>query len=210
MHSSISHFVTVFMAFFAVMNPIANSSLFIGLTEGMERRQRHLIALRSIVVAFLIIAVFAIGGRELFAVFGITLPAFRIAGGVIIGIVGFHLLQGEHTSFHKPSDMSASSRDSSVIDIAITPLGIPVLAGPGTIATAMNFAANSTFPEIVRVLIAFVLICVITFLAFIGGPWLARYLGQDAIKVITRLMGLILSVIGAQMLIDGIHGAGIA
>lgn len=210
MEGSVSHFVTVFMAFFAVMNPIANSSLFIGMTDGMARRQRHLVAVRSIIVAFLIVAAFAIGGRELFAVFGITLPAFRIAGGVIIGIVGFHLLQGEHTSFHKPSEMGVGERDSSVIDIAITPLGIPVLAGPGTIATAMNFAADSTLPEIVRVLIAFGLICMVTFLAFIGGPWLARSLGQDAIKVVSRLMGLILSVIGAQMLIDGIHGAGVA
>jgi multiple antibiotic resistance protein len=210
MNSSTTHFVTVFMAFFAVMNPIANSSLFIGLTDGLSGHERRLVALKSIIVAFFIVSAFAIGGRELFSVFGITLPAFRIAGGVIIGIVGFHMLQGEHASFHKPSKMDADERDSSAVDIAITPLGIPVLAGPGTIATAMNYAADSTLPEIFRVLIAFGLICIITGLAFISGPWFARRLGQDAIKVVTRLMGLILSVIGAQMLIDGLRGAGFA
>ena len=91
--------------------------------------------------------------------------------------------------------------------MAITPLGIPVLAGPGTIATAMNFAAESTFVEIVRVLTAFGLMCVITFLAFIGGQWLAKVLGQNGIEVVSRLMGLILAVVGVQMLIVGIRGA---
>ncbi len=91
--------------------------------------------------------------------------------------------------------------------MAITPLGIPVLAGPGTIATAMNFAAESTLPEIVRVLGAFGLMCIVTFAAFMGGDWLAKVLGQNGIKVISRLMGLILAVVGVQMLIEGIKGA---
>ncbi|WP_269814554.1 MarC family protein [Amphritea pacifica] len=86
-------------------------------------------------------------------------------------------------------------------------MGIPILAGPGTIATAMNFAAQSTIGEISRVLIAFAAMCCLTFIAFIGGQWLALYLGQNAIKVISRLMGLILAVIGVQMLIEGIRGA---
>jgi multiple antibiotic resistance protein len=203
---TMAHFVVMFMAFFAVMNPIANSSIFISLTDGLDRRQTLLVAIRSVVVAFIIVALFSIGGRELFSIFGITLPAFRIVGGVMISIIGYHLLQGEYTSFHKPGEIEA--RDSSVVDIAITPLGIPLLAGPGTITTAMNFAIESTFPEVVLVLVAFALICVITFFAFIGGRWFARTLGEDVIKVISRLMGLILAVVGVQMLIDGLHGAG--
>ncbi len=205
-----AHFVAVFMAFFAVMNPVANASIFTGLTDGLDPHQQRLVAFRSVGVAFAVVALFSIGGRALFSVFGITLPAFRIAGGVIIGIIGYHLLQGQHSSFHKPGTTETGDRDDSVIDIAITPLGIPVLAGPGTIATAMNFAAGSTFSEVVSVVAAFGSICAITFLAFIGGPWFTRTLGPEAIKVISRLMGLILAVVGAQMLIDGVRGAGLA
>lgn len=201
------HFATVFMAFFAIMNPIANSSLFIGLTDGVAPRQQRLIALRAVVVAFIIVACFAIGGREIFSVFGITLPAFRIAGGMMIGLIGYHMLQGEHSSFHKPAESDGEGSDSSVVDIAITPLGIPVLAGPGTIAAAMNYAADSTLSEITRVLSAFGLICVLTYFAFIGGRWFAVTLGQNAIKVVSRLMGLILSVVGVQMLMDGVRVA---
>ena len=201
------HFLTVFMAFFAIMNPVANSSLFIGLTDGIDNRTRRRIALRSVIVAFIIVALFAISGREIFSIFGITLPAFRIAGGVMIALIGYHMLQGKNSSLHTPSEEDNENSSDSAIDIAITPLGIPVLAGPGTIATAMNFAAESTLDEIVRVLMAFGSMCVITFFAFIGGQWLVRYLGQNAIKVVSRLMGLILAVIGVQMLIEGIRGA---
>ena len=206
MDSSI-HFITVFMGFFAIMNPIANAPLFISLTEGSDDATRRKIAIRSVVVAFLIISVFAIGGREIFSIFGITLPAFRITGGLMIGLIGYHMLQGEQSSLHTPSDEDHQNSQDSVLDLAITPLGIPILAGPGTIATAMNFAAESTVTEITTVLAAYGLMCAITAIAFIGGEWLAKAIGQNGIKVVSRLMGLILAVVGVQMLIEGVRGA---
>lgn len=205
-----AHLLSVFMGFFAVMNPIASSSIFVAMTEGMDAGQQRLVAVRSVAVAFAIIAVFSIGGRDLFSLFGITLPALRIAGGIIIGIIGYHMLQGESSSIHKPRNLDAAEVQDSPVDMAITPLGIPLLAGPGAIATAMNFSAESTADEIAEVLLAFAAVCVLTLLAFVAGPWLCRTLGQHAIKVVTRLMGLILAVIGVQMLLDGFRGAGIA
>jgi len=201
------HFLTVFMAFFAIMNPIANSSLFIGLTEDVDSNTRRMIALRAVVVAFLIVTVFSIGGRAIFSMFGITLPAFRIAGGVMIGIIGYHMLQGEHSSLHTPTQADNEASSEAAIGMAISPLAIPVLAGPGTITTAMNFAAEASIAQIVSVLTAFAAICVLTYIAFVGSERLARVLGQNVIKVVSRLMGLILAVIGVQMLIEGIRGA---
>ncbi|MDD3763834.1 MAG: MarC family protein [Nevskiales bacterium] len=201
------HFGTVLMALFAIMNPVANAPLFVALTEGIDRSMRTQIAWRACALAFLIITVFALGGRAIFSTFGITLPAFRIAGGVLVALVGYHLLQGQTSSVHTPSaEDNANSRDSA-LGIAITPLAIPILAGPGTLATTMSFAANATSADLLRVLAAAALICGACFAAFAGGPSLVRVLGQNAIKVIARLMGLILTVIGAQMLIDGIRGA---
>ncbi|MEM7412140.1 MAG: MarC family protein [Myxococcota bacterium] len=201
------HFSTVFMAFFAILNPIANVPLFLGLTEGVDPATRRRIALRAVLLAFGIVAVFTVLGRQIFDLFGITLPAFRIAGGILVGLVGYHLLQGQESSVHTPSaDDNARSRDSA-LGIAITPLALPILAGPGTIATAMNFAAGSTLPEVTRVLAALGSVCGLTLLAFWAGDTLVRFLGQNAIKVVSRLMGLILAVIGVQMLIVGIRGA---
>jgi len=207
MNNSTVHFLTVFMAFFALMNPVANASLFIGMTEGIDTSTRRAIALRAVLVAFAIIVVLAIVGREIFSVFGITLPAFRIAGGIMIGLIGFHMLQGDSSTVHTPGEDDTEQSKNANVDMSISPIGIPVLAGPGTIATAMNFAAESTLEEIVRVVTAFGLMCVITFAVFVGSHWLVKVLGQNVIKVITRLMGMILAVIGTQMLIEGIRGA---
>jgi len=207
MHEAAIHFSTVVMAFFAIMNPIANAPLFVGLTEGLDASTRRWVALRSVLLAFVIVSIFTILGREIFIVFGITLPAFRIAGGILVGLVGYHLLQGRESSVHVPTtEDNARSRDAA-LGISVSPLAMPILAGPGTIATAMNFAADSTVVEIVRVLLALALVCLLTWTAFVGSNWIVRVLGQNAIKVVTRLMGLILSVIGIQMLIEGIRGA---
>ncbi len=195
------------MAFFAIMNPIANAPLFLALTEGLESPVRRSVALRAVALAFCIVAVFAIGGRTIFSLFGITLPAFRIAGGILVGLVGYHMLQGESSSVHSPTvEDNEKSRDAA-LGIAVSPLALPVLAGPGTIATAMNYAADSTFPEIARVLSAFGIVCIATWASFVGGERLVAFLGQNAIKVVSRLMGLVLAVVGVQMLIVGIRGA---
>ncbi len=201
------HFATVFMAFFAIMNPVANAPLFLSLTGDLDEPVRRAVALRAVLLSFVIVAVFAIGGRTIFSVFGITLPAFRIAGGMLVGMVGFHMLQGEHSSVHSTSDQDNENSRDAALGIAVTPLAMPVLAGPGTIATAMNFAADSTLPEVVRVMAAFGLMCGVTFVAFLGARWLSAVLGRNGLNVVTRLMGLILAVVGVQMLIEGVRGA---
>lgn len=207
MDSPAVHFTTVLMAFFAIMNPIANAPLFVGLTEGLDAATRRSIALRSVLLAFAIVALFTLLGREIFSLFGITLPAFRIAGGILVALVGYHLLQGQHSGVHTPSaEDNARSRDA-ILGIAITPLAMPILAGPGTIATAMNFAAEATLPALARVLAALAIDCGLTWAAFVGSDSLVRVVGQNGIKVVSRLMGLILAVIGTQMLIVGMRGA---
>lgn len=207
MQEPVTHFGTVFMSFFAIMNPVANAPLFLGLTEDLDPATRRGIALRSVLLAFAIVAVFGILGREIFALFGITLPAFRIAGGILVSLVGFHLLQGQESSVHTPTaEDNEKSRDAA-LGIAISPLAMPILAGPGTITTAMNYTADATMPELVRTLASLALVCVLTWIAFLSSGWLVRFLGRNAIKVVTRLMGLILTVIGVQMVIAGIGGA---
>ncbi|MEM8845201.1 MAG: MarC family protein [Pseudomonadota bacterium] len=205
-HSTI-HFATVFMAFFAIMNPIANAPLFLALTDGVDNATKRKVATHAVLLAFVIIAVFALVGREIFNVFGITLPAFRIAGGCLIALVGYHMLQGEQSSVHSPAEGDRENSLDASLGIAITPLALPMLAGPGSIATVMNFAAQSSTDEVIRVLSAYGLMCIITWITYVVGESITRFLGQNAIKVITRLMGMILAVIGVQMLITGIQGA---
>jgi multiple antibiotic resistance protein len=198
---------TIALAFFAIMNPVANTPIFLALTDDLDSSLRRRIAVRALLLAFAIIAAFAFGGQALFHAFGITLPALRVAGGVLVAMVGYQLLQGEPSVIHTPKSSKTGDTAQSALGIAITPLALPILAGPGTIATAMSFSAGSSPENAVVVMIAFAIVCLLTLVCFLGGGTMVRFLGRTAIKVITRMMGLILTVIGSQMLIDGIGGA---
>ena len=206
MDSLLVHGLSVFMGFFAIMNPVANTAVFVGLTGSLEPSARNKVALKALVSAFLIILMFCMLGKGVFDLFGITIPALRITGGILVFLVGYQMLHGRQSRMHHIDEAETSDSDEST-DIAISPLAIPILAGPGTIATAMNNTATGDVNEIVITVIVFTLLCVITYLCFISGQKIVRLLGAGGISVITRLMGLILAVMGTQMLMQGIHDA---
>jgi len=208
LESFIGHALSVFMGFFAIMNPVANTPVFLGLTADDDAGTRRKIAAKALLISAVIIVVFCAAGKLIFTLFGITLPAFRITGGILVALVGFHMLQGgEHSTVQHPSDEDKKKSLDAALQVAITPLAIPILAGPGTIATAMNYASAGTLTEFVVTVSAFFVLCAITYVFFLSGERLVKYIGDNGVKVITRLMGLILAVIGVQMLIHGIGGA---
>jgi len=198
---------TVFMGFFAIMNPIGNMPIFLGLVEGTDKSEQKKIARKSVMLAFLIVAVFSIFGSIIFDAFGITLPAFQIGGGLLIFIVGYQLLHGKQSAMHHPPE-GENENDNSVEDIAISPLAIPILAGPGTISTAMNFIGEgSSILHISVVILVFAFICLITYFCFVFGEKILSHFKKGVVKVITRLMGLIITIISVQMVIEGINNA---
>ena len=207
MEGFVGHAASVFMGFFAIMNPIANTPVFLGLTSDGSVDTRRKVARKALIAAFVIILVFCAAGKLIFELFGITLSAFRIAGGVLVFLIGFHMLQGEQSRIHQPSRDDAQNSLSADLDVAITPLAMPILAGPGTIATAMNFASAGGIRDFAVTVVAFFLLCVIMYIFFVSGERFVKYIGANGIKVVTRLMGMILAVIGAQMLIAGVEGA---
>lgn len=207
MESTLLHAAKVFMGLFAIMNPIANVPIFIGLTFDDDKRTTVSVAFRSLVLAFVIVAVFSVAGKVIFDLFGITLSAFRITGGLLVFLIGFHMLQGNQSNVQHPSESDKQKSKEAALSVAISPLGMPILAGPGTIATAMNFSAGGGIMEVVVTIAMFAFLCVITYMLFIFGQKLVGYIGTSALGVITRMMGLILAVIGTQMVIEGLHGA---
>ena len=210
MTGMIGQILTVFMGLFAIMNPIANTPIFLGLTADDSPELRKKIAKKSTLLAFALVVVFCLLGKLIFDLFGITMPAFRITGGVLVAMIGYQMLQGESSSVHQP--VSADNGDKGVdneaaLSIAVSPLAIPILAGPGTIAAAINFAATGSITDMVITIVAFAILCLMTYGFFVSGHPLIKYLGPNGLSAITRIMGLILAVIGVQMLIDGIAGA---
>ena len=200
-------FVTVFAGFFAIMNPLANTPVFLGVTAGDDARTRRAVAFRALALTFAIIAVFSLTGKLIFHFFGLTMPALRIAGGLLVFKIGFDMLQGESSKPHTMDDRQVQNRMAARLSVAISPLAVPLLAGPGTIATAMNFAAGEGNMPITVTLVAFGVLCLLSYLCFVWGERLVALIGESALNIITRLMGLILAVIGTQMAIEGIRGA---
>jgi len=154
-----------------------------------------------------LIVLFVLAGRLIFSLFGITLPAFQITGGILVALIGYQMLHGQQSAVHQPTTDDQKASREAVLSIAVTPLAMPILAGPGTIAAAMNFATTGGISDMIVTIVAFAALCVITYAFFVSGERLIAVLGQNGLNVITRLMGLILAVIGVQMLITGLAGA---
>ncbi len=190
--------LTVFAAFFAIMNPISNTAVFVGLTEDKDKASQKKIAFKALILTFAIIATFSIFGKLIFELFGITFPALRIVGGILVFVIGYGMLHGNSSGMHSP--------DSGDADISVSPLGVPLLAGPGTIATAMTYSEGGGMSVVITIS-AFLLMIIITYFSFIFGQQLISKIGRSGLDIVTRLMGLILAIIGIQMLIDGTYGA---
>ncbi len=190
--------ITVFLGFFAVMNPIANTAAFAGLVGDKSKEEQRKVATKALLLTFFIILFFSFLGKAIFHLFGITIDALRITGGILVFIVGYHMLNGHGSKLH-----SAEGGDDDS-DLAVSPLAVPLLAGPGTIATAMNYSASGGMMGIITTISVFAVLCFITFVCFIFSANILSVIGQSGLSIITRLMGLILAVIGTQMVIVGI------
>ena len=209
MHELTGQALSVFMGFFAIMNPIANTPIFLSLTADDPPDIRRRVAAKSLLFTFILIVTFCLLGKVIFDLFGITLPAFQITGGILVFMIGLQMLHGQQSKVHSPvaTPDKPENAIAGELSVAITPLAIPILGGPGTIATAMNFSTTGGIPGMVVTIAAFAVLCVITYIFFISGQRLVRKLGDNGLSVMTRLMGLILAVIGTQMVITGIGGA---
>ena len=190
--------LTVFMGFFAIMNPIANTPIFMGLVEGENKKTKMRIAKTATITAFIIVIAFTLLGKYIFQLFGITIPAFKITGGILILYVGFEMLMSKKSKIHNNQSHESNS------EIAISPLAIPILAGPGTIVTAMNYTTNATFTHIGIVVLIFGLMIFLTYIAFALSDVIVEKVGKNLIAVIGKLMGLILAIIGTGMITEGI------
>lgn len=196
----------VFVGFLAIMNPIAAISIFLALTKKDDDITSKKIAMQSTLTAFGIVALFAIAGHLLLDIFGVSFTALRLTGGIIVGLIGYEMLQGQLSNVNRPMNETIQKTIEEDGTVAVTPLGIPLLAGPGVIITAMNFSSGG-FINMFITIIAFGLLCLITYFTFVFGKRIKEVLGVSLLKVITRMMGLILTVIGMQMLIEGVYAA---
>lgn len=190
--------LTVFTGFFAIMNPIAGIPVFVALTEGADNQTKKRINMKATSTAFMIVFVFILLGKFIFELFGITIPAFKITGGILVFYIGFEMLQSTKSTVKHLRRVEVNE------EIAISPLAIPLLAGPGTIVTAMNFVTNAGFIRISIVIFIFAIMCFLTYLSFRLSDIIVEKIGKNVIGVLEKIMGLIIAIIGTNMVIEGI------
>lgn len=191
-----------FMAFFAIMNPISNLPAYMALVADDSQKISRKIAFRSLLIAFVIVTVFIFSGDFIFKVFGITIVSFRIAGGILVAVIGYHMINGNHSPSYKGMEQQAVNSDP--MSVAISPLAMPLFAGPGTITTALSLANGGLRNQLITV-VAFALLCVITYLLLRSAKQIASFLRKNLMKIITKMMGLLLFSIGIQMIIVSVQ-----
>ncbi|HET6231664.1 MAG TPA: MarC family protein [Longimicrobiaceae bacterium] len=193
-----------FTSLLAIINPLSAAPMYLALTDGYTAGQRRRTLRSGILTAFAVLAVFALVGGFIFQVFGITLDAFRIAGGVIFFGIGTDMLQAKRSRGKTTEEEEEEATRKT--DVGITPLGIPMITGPGAITTVMVLMTQATSRlHIVIVFAAVVVVLVISYGVLAASPRLVRFFGQTGLNVMTRIMGLLVTVIAVQFIVDGVR-----
>lgn len=196
--------ISAFVTLLVTIDPLGLAPVFLALTAGMSRAERGQIALRAAFTAFVILALFAVAGSAILTIFGITLPAFRIAGGLLLFHIAFEMIFERRQVRHEKSAERAVTADH-IRNVAIFPLAIPLLAGPGAISATI-LLSGSYFDVTGRILlIAIVAInLILAWLIFLAAERSERLLGETGRVVLTRLLGVILAALAVQFVIDGV------
>jgi len=195
--------ITVFMAIFAIVDPMGNIPIFYTLTHRFTREERLRIAKRAVIAAIITLVVFGLIGQYIFMMFSITIPAFRIAGGLLLFRVAFNMLYGVTPGTKSTEEEKEETLEKEMI--GIVPMGIPLLAGPGAISTVMLYNSQGNLGSSIIVFISIFATLLITYVLLRNVDRIFNRLGRVGSLAISRIMGLILAAIAIQFLINGVH-----
>jgi multiple antibiotic resistance protein len=199
----------VFTSVLFIVDPFAVVPSFLAMTARDTPATRRVLARRGAWTTAITLSLFALAGSLIFTVFGITIGAFKIAGGVLMGLNALDMVQARRS---QQKETPAETKEGiEKEDIGILPLGIPMLAGPGAISTVMVLAVGSkTAITTTALYVAIALTAYVSYLTLAAASLVERRLGQTGMRILTRLMGLVLCAIAAQFIIDGIKLSGLA
>lgn len=201
MHDLLNFGLFAFTSFLALLNPVGVAPVFQAMTSDLSTKLKRKTAFTATLTAFITLTIFAFAGQLLFSFFGISVNGFRIAGGVIFFIMGYDMLNARISKIKYDTD----DVEEELSDVAITPLGIPMLAGPGSITNAIVLMQDAKSFEMKIILpVSIFLVLLLTYVALVGGSWIMKYLGKTGNKIMVKLMGLIMMVIAVEFFFAGL------
>ncbi|TDE35248.1 MarC family protein [Antarcticimicrobium sediminis] len=202
--------ITTFVTLFVIMDPIGLTPLFVALTQGMTQAQRRAISLRACLTAAVLLTLFASFGEAVLGFAGISMAAFRIAGGILLFLTALDMLF-ERRSKRRAGQAEEADEEDDGQDPSVFPLAIPLIAGPGSIASVILLAGQKPglagLATVVGVMLA---VLALLFLLFLSAGLFERAMGKTGINVISRLLGMLLAALSVQFVLDGLRTFGLA
>ena len=195
-----------FSSLFALINPIGLVPIFLSITENYNRKERDIIAIKAVIFSFFILIVFSFIGEFIFSFYNITIDGFRIAGGILLLKISLDMLESKRsrTRTTPVEQKEAEQKD----EIAYSPLGIPLIAGPGAIASIMILSSETnSYIDSITLLMSLSLVLFMTFLIFKISKMLSKNFGKSGLRIMQRIMGLILMTISIEFILKGIKGS---
>ena len=201
-------FLAAFAVLFVIIDPPGCAPIFATLTRGTSRKHQTTMAFKSVFVGALILFGFAYAGEFVFDKLGISLDALRVAGGIMLFIIGLNMVFEKRTEKRENRAEEVLDEIEDPEDISVFPMGIPMIAGPGTMASLLILKSEvDTWTQEAAILAALGAVLIITWIAFlIAGP-LIKLMGKNFTDVLTRVLGVLLATLAVQFVIDGIQGA---
>jgi multiple antibiotic resistance protein len=191
-----------FCSIFFLVDPFAAVPPFLAMTDQADSAARRRMAGRAAWTCFLVLSLFAISGTFIFKMFGITLAAFEIAGGIILLLIGLEMMQARRSTQEGVNETEEGAHKE---DIGITPLGIPLLAGPGAISTVMVLmGASPTWQHAIPIFVAIAVTSLASYLILASADRVRKRMGETGIRIMMRIMGLLLTAIAVQFVINGL------
>ncbi|MGE0174869.1 MAG: MarC family protein [Oligoflexales bacterium] len=204
LQKELSFLVSMFISVFVIVDPFAVIPIFIGITEKYTSTERTALSAKSCVIATVILVLFCLLGSSIFKVFGITLEAFQIAGGILLLLLGLAQLNAERRRVKKEEESESLDRDN----ISVFPLATPLLAGPGAISTVVLLSSKANnFWQMFLLIVAVALSLFCAFLLLRSAHLLLKVLGRTGLNLLTRIMGILLVAIAIQFIINGVKTA---
>ena len=195
-----------FVTLLVVVDPLGLAPIFAALTRGFSEKQKRESAIRGTLLGALILYLFALAGDVLLEALGIGLPAFRIAGGLLLFLLSLDMV------FARPSGMRATTvreqeEDSYQQDISVFPLAIPLLAGPGAITTVLLYAGGSSTSNLLLFMGVLFVVLVLTLISLLLAPRVMQLFGETGANVLSRVLGVLLAALAVQFVLDGLHAS---
>lgn len=200
-----TEYTKMLIGLIAIVNPIGAVPIFISLTTGLEDKDRRVIYRTTTYAVFLILMSALVLGETILDFFGITISSFSVAGGILILLMAISMMHARTTDVKRTEEEAEESIHKN--SIAVVPLAIPLLAGPGSISTIILYAQrDASLLHYLLIALVITLVCVLLYLAFRSIKYISQYLSQTAVNVFARIMGLILAAIAIEIIANGMKG----